>query len=185
MENIHWCDFWVWKVRVLALVCNFEICVTKLKCIFSLQLGWGVPKRGKPRVRCSCGLSVLCSQCCHVGISLKRHYFSFLELSSLNYVRLISSAQPLPFTVSNNLMNTTTSYICTRVNSDSVTHRYDVDTLDNGTLPTDKGKAMDKSAEDLSRSASNSPTHSASKASKAFTVRWVSNVRWCHVVWRL
>lgn len=68
-------------------------------------------------------------------------------------------------------VTTAISNICMRVNSDSVTHRYDVDTLDNGTLPTDKGKTMDKSAEDLSRSASNSPTHSASKASKAFTVR--------------
>lgn len=87
--------------------------------------------------------------------------------------------------LTHNLMNTTVSYICMRVNSDSVTHRYDVDTLDNGTLPTDKGKTMDKSAEDLSRSASNSPTHSASKASKAFTVRWVSNVWWFHVKGRL
>ncbi|XP_042364118.1 formin-like protein 1 [Plectropomus leopardus] len=52
----------------------------------------------------------------------------------------------------------------------AVTH--DVDTLDNGTLPTDKNKTVDKSVEDLSRSASNSPTHSASKASKAFTVRY-------------
>ncbi|XP_076616292.1 formin-like 1b isoform X1 [Chaetodon auriga] len=51
----------------------------------------------------------------------------------------------------------------------AVTH--DVDTLDNGTLPADKNKAVDKSAEDLSRSASNSPSHSASKASKTFTVR--------------
>ncbi|XP_035514262.1 formin-like protein 1 [Morone saxatilis] len=48
---------------------------------------------------------------------------------------------------------------------------YDADSLDNGSLPADKSKATDKSAEDLSRSASNSPTHSASKASKAFTVR--------------
>uniref|UniRef100_UPI0037E8D08F formin-like protein 1 isoform X2 n=1 Tax=Semicossyphus pulcher TaxID=241346 RepID=UPI0037E8D08F len=51
---------------------------------------------------------------------------------------------------------------------------YDVDYLDNGTLPTDKNKTVEKSAEDLSRSASNSPTHSASKASKAFTVRFNS-----------
>uniref|UniRef100_A0AAQ5XEE9 Formin-like 1a n=1 Tax=Amphiprion ocellaris TaxID=80972 RepID=A0AAQ5XEE9_AMPOC len=48
---------------------------------------------------------------------------------------------------------------------------YDVDALENGTPPTEKGKNVDKSVEDLSRSASNSPTHSASKASKAFTVR--------------
>ncbi|GLD59998.1 formin-like protein 1, partial [Lates japonicus] len=50
---------------------------------------------------------------------------------------------------------------------------YDTDTLDNGSLPTDKGKTMDKSLEDLSRSASNSPSHSALKASKGFTVRKV------------
>ncbi|KAK5906376.1 hypothetical protein CgunFtcFv8_002249, partial [Champsocephalus gunnari] len=48
---------------------------------------------------------------------------------------------------------------------------YDVDNLDNGVLPTDNSKTVDKSVEDLSRSASNSPTHSASKASKGFTVR--------------
>uniref|UniRef100_A0AAQ5X0A1 Formin-like 1a n=1 Tax=Amphiprion ocellaris TaxID=80972 RepID=A0AAQ5X0A1_AMPOC len=41
---------------------------------------------------------------------------------------------------------------------------YDVDALENGTPPTEKGKNVDKSVEDLSRSASNSPTHSASKA---------------------
>lgn len=63
-----------------------------------------------------------------------------------------------------------------RVNSDSVIHRHDVDTLDNGTLPTDKSKIVDKSVEDLSRSASNSPTHSASKAGKAFTVRYGQSV---------
>ncbi|KAF7665194.1 hypothetical protein LDENG_00149920 [Lucifuga dentata] len=51
---------------------------------------------------------------------------------------------------------------------------YDTDCLDNGTLPTDKGKIMEKSLEDLSKSASNSPTHSASKTSKAFTVRFDS-----------
>ncbi|XP_041817963.1 formin-like protein 1 [Chelmon rostratus] len=51
----------------------------------------------------------------------------------------------------------------------AVTH--DVDALDNGTPPADKHKTVDKSAEDLSRSASNSPSHSASKASKTFTVR--------------
>ncbi|XP_028287712.1 formin-like protein 1 [Parambassis ranga] len=48
---------------------------------------------------------------------------------------------------------------------------YDMDAVDNGSLPADKGKNMDKSVEDLSRSASNSPTHSALKATKAFTVR--------------
>ncbi|KAM4624573.1 formin-like protein 1 [Polymixia lowei] len=48
---------------------------------------------------------------------------------------------------------------------------YDMDGFDNGTLPTDKGNPMEKSVEDLSRSSSNSPTHSASKAGKAFTVR--------------
>ncbi|KAM9425920.1 formin-like protein 1 isoform 1-T1 [Pholidichthys leucotaenia] len=47
----------------------------------------------------------------------------------------------------------------------------DVEALDNGSLSTDKGKTAEKSVEDLSRSASNSPTHSASKAGKTFTVR--------------
>lgn len=44
--------------------------------------------------------------------------------------------------------------------------------MDNGTLPTDKGKTTDKPGEDLKRSASNSPTHSALKGGKAFTVRY-------------
>lgn len=66
-------------------------------------------------------------------------------------------------------------YVSVRVISASVTHRYDADTLDNGTLPTDKNKTLEKSAEDLNRSASNSPTHSGSKASKTFTVRSVSD----------
>uniref|UniRef100_A0AAX7SGQ4 Formin-like 1a n=1 Tax=Astatotilapia calliptera TaxID=8154 RepID=A0AAX7SGQ4_ASTCA len=48
---------------------------------------------------------------------------------------------------------------------------YEVETVDNGTLPTDKGKTTDKPGEDLKRSASNSPTHSALKGGKAFTVR--------------
>ncbi|KAG7219805.1 hypothetical protein INR49_005826 [Caranx melampygus] len=50
---------------------------------------------------------------------------------------------------------------------------YDTDSLDNDSVSTDKGKAMDKSVEDLSRSASSSPSHSASKA-KTFTVRFNS-----------
>ncbi|XP_069560575.1 formin-like protein 1 isoform X2 [Brachyistius frenatus] len=56
----------------------------------------------------------------------------------------------------------------------SVAHNaatYDVDALDNGTLPTDKSKNVEKSVEDVSRSASNSPTHSGSRAGKTFTVR--------------
>ena len=53
----------------------------------------------------------------------------------------------------------------------TLTHRYDADSLDNGTLPADKSRTMDMSVEDLSKSASNSPTHGASKASKSFTVR--------------
>ncbi|KAM4524350.1 formin-like protein 1 isoform 2-T2 [Odontesthes bonariensis] len=48
---------------------------------------------------------------------------------------------------------------------------YDGDSLENGSLPSDKGKHVDKSVEDLSRSASNSPTNTASKTSKTFTVR--------------
>ncbi|XP_029382912.1 formin-like protein 1 [Echeneis naucrates] len=48
---------------------------------------------------------------------------------------------------------------------------YDGDTLDNGSVTTDRAKNIDKSVEDLSRSTSNSPSHSTSKTSKAFTVR--------------
>lgn len=47
--------------------------------------------------------------------------------------------------------------------------------LDNGTPPTDKTKTLDKSFEDLSRSASNSPTHGASKTGRSFTARWVDH----------
>lgn len=50
--------------------------------------------------------------------------------------------------------------------------------MDNGTLPTDKGKTTDKPGEDLKRSASNSPTHSVLKGGKAFTVRYsVTNTK--------
>uniref|UniRef100_G3NKE2 Formin-like 1a n=1 Tax=Gasterosteus aculeatus aculeatus TaxID=481459 RepID=G3NKE2_GASAC len=49
---------------------------------------------------------------------------------------------------------------------DYLSFAHSADALDNGTPPTDK-----KSLDDLSRSASNSPTHSASKAGKAFTGR--------------
>ncbi|XP_034049355.1 formin-like protein 1 [Thalassophryne amazonica] len=48
---------------------------------------------------------------------------------------------------------------------------YDVDGLENGAVPTDKSKMMEKSVEDLSKSATNSPTHGASKTSKGLTVR--------------
>uniref|UniRef100_A0A665VHY2 Formin-like protein 1 n=1 Tax=Echeneis naucrates TaxID=173247 RepID=A0A665VHY2_ECHNA len=44
---------------------------------------------------------------------------------------------------------------------------YDGDTLDNGSVTTDRAKNIDKSVEDLSRSTSNSPSHSTSKTSKA------------------
>lgn len=47
----------------------------------------------------------------------------------------------------------------------------DADSLDNGALSTEKVKPLDKPTEDLNKSATNSPTHSASKVSKAFTVR--------------
>uniref|UniRef100_A0A665VIH7 Formin-like protein 1 n=1 Tax=Echeneis naucrates TaxID=173247 RepID=A0A665VIH7_ECHNA len=40
-------------------------------------------------------------------------------------------------------------------------------TLDNGSVTTDRAKNIDKSVEDLSRSTSNSPSHSTSKTSKA------------------
>ncbi|CAB1337987.1 unnamed protein product [Coregonus sp. 'balchen'] len=45
---------------------------------------------------------------------------------------------------------------------------YDMDSLDNGT------STPEKSVEDLTRSASNSPTHGASKAARALTVRFNS-----------
>ncbi|KAG5854967.1 hypothetical protein ANANG_G00043700 [Anguilla anguilla] len=51
---------------------------------------------------------------------------------------------------------------------------YDMESMDNGGLPGDRGKPLDKSVEDLSKSASNSPTHGASKAARALTVRFNS-----------
>ncbi|XP_061087308.1 formin-like protein 1 isoform X2 [Conger conger] len=51
---------------------------------------------------------------------------------------------------------------------------YDMENLDNGVLSGDRGKSLDKSLEDLSKSASNSPTHGASKAARALTVRFNS-----------
>ncbi|KAJ8364623.1 hypothetical protein SKAU_G00134540 [Synaphobranchus kaupii] len=51
---------------------------------------------------------------------------------------------------------------------------YDMESVDNGGLPGDRGKSLDKSVEDLSKSASNSPTHGASKAARALTVRFNS-----------
>lgn len=122
--------------------------VDALQMFSSLQLGSGVPKRGESRLRCSCGLSVVCPQCCHVGISWKHHYF---HRSNSQYLGM---------------------YVLSPSHNRLVTHRYDADSLDNGTLPTDKSKTMEKSVEDLSKSASNSPTHSAPKTSKAFAVRW-------------
>ncbi|XP_035998473.1 formin-like protein 1 [Fundulus heteroclitus] len=46
----------------------------------------------------------------------------------------------------------------------------ETETSDNGTVPSDKGKAADRSMEDLSRSPSNPPTEGA-KLSKAFTIK--------------
>uniref|UniRef100_A0A7N8YLA7 Formin-like 1b n=1 Tax=Mastacembelus armatus TaxID=205130 RepID=A0A7N8YLA7_9TELE len=43
---------------------------------------------------------------------------------------------------------------------------YDTDSLDNGSLPPSTGRNTDKSVDDLCRSASNSPSHGASKAGK-------------------
>ncbi|KAM9837583.1 formin-like protein 1 [Aulostomus maculatus] len=48
---------------------------------------------------------------------------------------------------------------------------YEAETLDNGTLPTDKSRTTEKSLEDLSKSTSNSPTQSSTKTSKTFAVR--------------
>ncbi|KAG7472959.1 formin 1 isoform X1 [Solea senegalensis] len=51
---------------------------------------------------------------------------------------------------------------------------YDTDSLDNCSVPADKHKSTEKSLEDVSRSASNSPSHGASKSSKGFTSRFHS-----------
>ncbi|KAK7919450.1 hypothetical protein WMY93_010734 [Mugilogobius chulae] len=48
---------------------------------------------------------------------------------------------------------------------------YDGEALDNGAVSADKVKPTDKSVEDVSKSATNSPSHGASKPSKGFTVR--------------
>ncbi|KAI1896503.1 hypothetical protein AGOR_G00095450 [Albula goreensis] len=49
---------------------------------------------------------------------------------------------------------------------------YDIENVDNGGLPG--VKSLDKSVEDLTKSASNSPTHGSSKAARALTVRFNS-----------
>uniref|UniRef100_A0A8C9WLD5 Formin like 1 n=1 Tax=Scleropages formosus TaxID=113540 RepID=A0A8C9WLD5_SCLFO len=46
---------------------------------------------------------------------------------------------------------------------------YDMESTDNGPLPAEKAKHLEKSVEDLTKSASNSPTHGASKAGRSFT----------------
>ncbi|XP_017293572.1 formin-like protein 1 isoform X2 [Kryptolebias marmoratus] len=52
----------------------------------------------------------------------------------------------------------------------SATAASETETWDNGTLPSDRNKSWERSAEDLSRSASNSPTNKDG-ASKGFTLR--------------
>ncbi|MED6284131.1 Formin-like protein 1 [Characodon lateralis] len=47
----------------------------------------------------------------------------------------------------------------------------DTETSDNGTLPSDKVNALDKSVEDLCRSSSNSPTDHGARLSKGFTIK--------------
>lgn len=51
-----------------------------------------------------------------------------------------------------------------------MTRRHDVDTPDDGTPAPDKNRGLEKSVEDVN-SASNSPTHTSSRANKTFTVR--------------
>ncbi|XP_018597604.2 formin-like protein 1 isoform X1 [Scleropages formosus] len=51
---------------------------------------------------------------------------------------------------------------------------YDMESTDNGPLPAEKAKHLEKSVEDLTKSASNSPTHGASKAGRSFTGRFSS-----------
>ncbi|KAL4660523.1 formin-like protein 1 isoform X2 [Arapaima gigas] len=51
---------------------------------------------------------------------------------------------------------------------------YDMESADNGTVPADKRKPLEKSVEDLNKSATNSPTHGASKAGRSFTSRFNS-----------
>ncbi|RXM35889.1 Formin-like protein 3 [Acipenser ruthenus] len=48
---------------------------------------------------------------------------------------------------------------------------YDIESVDNGGLTPEKGKSLDRSVEDLSKSAGNSPTHSSSKSTRQLTVR--------------
>ncbi|MBN3312062.1 FMNL1 protein, partial [Atractosteus spatula] len=51
---------------------------------------------------------------------------------------------------------------------------YDMESVDNGGPTVDRGKNLERSVEDLTRSAGNSPTHGASKASRHLTVRFNS-----------
>ncbi|RXN00344.1 Formin-like protein 1 [Acipenser ruthenus] len=48
---------------------------------------------------------------------------------------------------------------------------YDIESVDNGSLTPEKGKPLDRSVEDLSKRAGNSPTHSSSKSTRLLTVR--------------
>lgn len=50
--------------------------------------------------------------------------------------------------------------------------RLDVEAVDSSTPPpTDRHRTLERSAEDLNRSASNSPSQSAAKAAKTLTMR--------------
>ncbi|MBN3296461.1 FMNL1 protein, partial [Amia calva] len=51
---------------------------------------------------------------------------------------------------------------------------YDMENVDNGGPVTEKTKPLEKSMEDLTKSAGNSPTHSANKATRHLTVRFNS-----------
>ncbi|MEQ2176516.1 hypothetical protein GOODEAATRI_028763, partial [Goodea atripinnis] len=48
----------------------------------------------------------------------------------------------------------------------------DTETSDNGTLPSDKVNALDKSVEDLCRGSSNSLTNHGARLSKGFTIKY-------------
>lgn len=50
------------------------------------------------------------------------------------------------------------------------TRRHDVDTLEEATPPPHRNKGVDRPAEDVS-TARDSPTHTSSRTSKAFTAR--------------
>ncbi|KAJ8365998.1 hypothetical protein SKAU_G00148290 [Synaphobranchus kaupii] len=54
---------------------------------------------------------------------------------------------------------------------------YDTENMDNGVPAGERGKTLDKSNEDLTKSSGNSPTHSVSKSARSLTIRFAYTVK--------